>query len=204
MQMADDRSQDEPAEQLPETLVTPDEGEAKQEEVVEEKEETPPPAEDEVVEYEPFKMTEGFELHESANTAFVEAAKAAKMDQKSAQSMLDVATKEMQRQQSAREEEITGLLKKQNEQWVEAIKSDKEFGGDEYDNTIMMARKSLDQFGDDELKTYLANSGAGNNPAIIKLLARIEKQYGEKPIVDGEGGIPIEDAANALLDNTPD
>ena len=44
---------------------------------------------------------------------------------------------------------------KQTEGWAEAVKSDKEIGGDKLTSSISAAQRALDIFGGPELKQYL-------------------------------------------------
>jgi hypothetical protein len=138
--------------------------------VVEEKKET------ENIEYSDFVIPEGFEFNEDALNRFKEVSKESNVPQETAQKYIDLYTEIEQQKVEAQERETQEIV----EGWKNEIKSDPEFGGTKFDETIIRAKRTLHQFGNDNLKEVLIASGLGNHPEIIKLLAKVDKVNGEE------------------------
>lgn len=73
-------------------------------------------------------------------------------------------------------------------EWVNNIKTDKEFGGEKFNETIARAQRVLrdPEIGSTHLTQLLESTGLGDHPELIKLLARIDKKYGEDKTVEGK------------------
>ena len=71
-------------------------------------------------------------------------------------------------------DESVGILKKE---W-----------GENYDANVEMASRVGQEFGDQEFMDFLADSGAGNNPAMIKFLHKIGELGGEDNLEGGSTG----------------
>ena len=151
--------------------------------------------------YEDFKMPEGFSLGEEILGKFTEQAKAANLTQEQAQSMLNLASDNVQAMVNA---ERAKFVETRNT-WEESIKNDTEFGGPKFKETITRAQRTLSKHGDDDLKKFLSDSSFGSNPGLIKLLARVDKVLGEDQTPGGEkpgGSINSPDTlAGALFPN---
>lgn len=83
-------------------------------------------------------------------------------------------------------------------QWVDDCKSDKEFGGDKFDENASMARKAVEAFGDDDLKSLLNQSGLGNHPAVFRAFVRASKAITEAQVAKGDAATPARSAAEIL------
>lgn len=62
---------------------------------------------------------------------------------------------------------------------LDALKADKEFGGQNWDKSVSYVHRAIREFGGAELAQSLDRMGLGNEPALIKLFARIGKALGE-------------------------
>jgi hypothetical protein len=124
-----------------------------------------------------FAMPEGVQLDKTAADEFSTIAKELKLDQATAQKVADIGAKMAQRQTEAHAE----LVKS----WTEAVKSDKEIGGDKLAENLGVARKALETFGDPELRDVLNSTGLGNHPGLIKMMHRIGKAISEDRFVSG-------------------
>lgn len=69
--------------------------------------------------------------------------------------------------------------KKDSLQWVEDIKADKVLGGENFGRTLELNKKVTDFFGDEQFRTELAQSGFGNHPGLVRMLAKIGEAMGE-------------------------
>lgn len=131
-------------------------------------------AADEVVAFE-FKVPEGFELDEaSANEfkAIVEDKALTKSEL--AQKLADLAVKREQ----ARLEQHT----RQVADWTEAVKTDKELGGDKLPETLAIAKKAI-ALGPPELGELLNETGMGSHPAVVKWCFAVGKALSEDRMV---------------------
>jgi hypothetical protein len=145
-----------------------------------------------------FKPVEGRNLDSETMSTFAEVAKELGLTQDSAQKILDRMAPQMAQRQQAQIEAI-------RTEWVEASKTDAEFGGDKIAENLAVAKKALDQFGTPELRALLNESGLGNHPEIIRMMYRAGKSISEDTYVGraaGAGGKPLPksfaDAATAL------
>ena len=124
-----------------------------------------------------FSMPEGIALDKAASNEFSAVAKELKLDQATAQKVADVGIKMAQRQQEVFESTKTA--------WAEQARTDKDIGGDKFDQSMAVALKTLNSFGSPELKEVLNASGLGNHPAVIKLLVNAGKAISEDGLVIG-------------------
>lgn len=132
-----------------------------------------------------FKMPEGIELDKSASDEFSAIAKELGLNQDKAQKVADVAAKMVQRQQEAHEATV--------QSWIEAVKTDKEIGGEKLNENLSIARKTIETFGTPELKDILNATGLGNHPEIVKMALKIGKQISEDGFVRGANSKPTSD-----------
>jgi hypothetical protein len=103
------------------------------------------------------------------------------------------------------QEQTQQALEARNEQiskWEADIKADKEFGGDAYDQNLGMAVKAIEAFGDDDLRAFLDQTGAGSHPAVVKAFMRAGKTLGEAPVVGQANGSAKKNFASALYGNS--
>jgi len=88
----------------------------------------------------------------------------------------------------------------QQAEWAQEIKTDKEFGGEKFDLNAQKANQLLERFGDEQLFEYLASSGAGNNPAVFRLMSRIAAAIGEdSPVVTTTAAAPAKQDVLSIL-----
>lgn len=123
-----------------------------------------------------FKAPEGAELSEGVLSAYSEVAKKLNLSQEAAQSVIDGVIPAMQSQAQARMEAARN-------EWAEASRTDKDFGGDKLDANLGIAKKALDKFGSPALREMLRDTGLGNHPEVIRLLLRAGHAISEDKIV---------------------
>ena len=143
------------------------------------------------------------ELDPEVLTAFGEVAKELDLPQDSAQKVLDKVAPVIQARQAKVVEEV-------KLEWANDSKSDEEFGGENLNANLEIAKSSLKAFGTDALKDLLQESGLGNHPEVIRFMYRAGKAISEDAYVGnsegamGKGsGIPkdFNGIANALYSN---
>lgn len=67
--------------------------------------------------------------------------------------------------------------------WVELSKNDKEFGGPAFKENVELAKRVVNQFGSEEFKKALNETGLGNHPELIRFAHRIGKMMKEDQFV---------------------
>lgn len=76
----------------------------------------------------------------------------------------------------------------QLEAWYDESKSDKEFGGDKFEESSKLAVQAVDKFGTPELKELMNETGFGNNPEFIRFMYRVGKAIQEDNPGNGGNG----------------
>lgn len=128
-----------------------------------------------------FTAPEGRQFDAEVLSTFSEIAKELDLSQEGAQKVLDKMAPKMMERQAAQLEAI-------RTQWADASKSDAEFGGDKIGENLSVAKKALDSFGTNELRTLLNESGLGNHPEIIRFMYRAGKAISEDRYVGSSSG----------------
>ena len=141
-----------------------------------------------VEKYDRIDLPEGVEVDEVTVSEVISVAKELGLTKEQATAL---ATKQADIFKK-KDEGILATMKEIRKNWVEELKADKDFGGQRMTDTIREANKVVARFGDDALKKYL-KSGVGDNPSVVKLLARVGKALGEHRVVEGE---PAEEKLN--------
>ena len=141
-------------------------------------------------------LPEGYELPESTLEDFKALAKETNIKGEQAQKFVDLHTKIMQSQLEA--------YTIQRKEWVESLKRDPEFGGNKFSANVERANRVIARFGDADLKEVLKSTGLGDNPALVKFMAKVESVMSEDA---GGGGaksvaVPKKSAADLIFDKT--
>ena len=142
------------------------------------------------------------ELDPEVLTAFGEVAKELNLPQEAAQKVLDKVAPVIQAKQAK-------VVEQTKVEWANQSKSDQEFGGESLNDSLDVAKTSLDTFGTDALKSLLQESGLGNHPEVIRFMYRAGKAISEDSYVGnsegaaGKSNIPkdFNGIANALYSN---
>lgn len=72
--------------------------------------------------------------------------------------------------------------------WVDAIKNDKELGGDRYNQTVAEASRAFKATASPELQEIIRQSGLGNHPEYVRQMARIGRMMAEDTLIPGRSG----------------
>lgn len=123
------------------------------------------------------QMPDGVELDTAAAEEFKGIAKEYGLTQEQAQKVADIGAKMVQRQAEAHQAQV--------QTWVDAVKTDKEIGGEKLNENLAVARRTIDTFGSPELKEMLNVTGIGNHPEIVKLAYKIGKAISDDGFVRG-------------------
>lgn len=126
-----------------------------------------------------FQAPEGQTFDNAVLDAYSEVARELNLSQDDAQKLLDKVAPVMQARQQEQIEAVRN-------EWSELSKTDKEFGGENLNANLAVAKKALDAFASPELKTLLNEAGLGNHPEIIRFMYRAGKNISEDRIVTGQ------------------
>lgn len=137
-----------------------------------------------------FTAPEGMTLDGDAATALADWAKEHKLPQDAAQKVADIGIQMVQRQMEAYQAQVA--------QWADAVRTDKEIGGDKLAENLGVARKAIQTFGGAELREVLNSTGLGNHPVLVKAFHRIGKAIAEDGFVRG-GATTTTDPAAAFF-----
>jgi len=77
-------------------------------------------------------------------------------------------------------------VKNKVDSWPTELKQDKDFGGDKFNETVSLASRVLDHFGDASFKKELNESGLGNHPGLLKWAARVGRAMKSDELVVGK------------------
>lgn len=76
-------------------------------------------------------------------------------------------------------------FKEMRGEWVEQLRKDPQYGGDNFTKTCEQAKRALNRFATKELKEYLNQTGFGDNNQLVITFARIGAQMSEDTLVTG-------------------
>jgi hypothetical protein len=117
--------------------------------------------------YKDFELPEGMELDEDllkeATPLFSELG----LTKEQAQKFVDLQAKQVQSQVEAHTKQVN--------EWTEAVKNDKELGGEDFDKNIGIAKLGIEKVGSPELKELMDNYGIGSHPEMVRAFYKIGK-----------------------------
>lgn len=131
-----------------------------------------------------FVAPEGVTLDASLVAEFTPIAKELGLTQEQAQKVVDLHTKAI----AATETKIREAWESQQAGWLEAAKADPEIGGAKLTDTVAVAKKAMDRFATPQLREVLEQTGLGNHPELVRLMAKIGKAISEDTLVGVNAG----------------
>lgn len=148
--------------------------------------------------YADFVMPEGVEvdaaLLEKAGPMFKEIG----LSQDQAQMVVNLHAEQV-------EAMVTGQVEAFNQQvtdWEAAAKTDKEFGGDKFDENLSVAKVGMDKLATPELKDFLETTGAGSHPEMMRLFYRVGQLMKEDAPAGGNPTVAPKDRVSLLYPDT--
>lgn len=138
-----------------------------------------------------FKAPEGVKLDDAVVAEFSAVAKELGLPQDAAQKVIDKLAPKIAAQNA---QAFEAAIKSASDSWINAAKSDKEFGGEKLSENLAVAKKALDRFGTPELRKLLGaydpttnpqGTGLGNHPEIIRAFTRAGRAISEDKFVAG-------------------
>lgn len=119
--------------------------------------------------YADFTMPDGIEIDQTLLESATPMFKELGLNQEQAQKLVDFQAGQVQAAAQAQVDTFNQL----KDDWSNQSKSDKEFGGDNFEKNIGVARAALDTYGTPELTSLMNDYGIGNHPEIIRLLVKV-------------------------------
>lgn len=148
------------------------------------------------------------QMPDEDRAAFNAAFKDANLTQRQANSLYksyQVAGKKMAEQLNAQYQEA---FINRSKEWISAIKSDPEIGGDHYKDTKSNIGRVMARFGTPALRQFLNESQDGYNPEMVRFFNNVGKALSEDSFVNGNGGAPTHEDQikmdRGLYPNSPD
>jgi glutamyl/glutaminyl-tRNA synthetase len=68
---------------------------------------------------------------------------------------------------------IENSVAESKQAWLQAAQTDKEIGGDRFNESAEMAKRAVDHFGSPAFKQALEDTGLGNHPELIRVFRRV-------------------------------
>lgn len=130
-------------------------------------------------EYAEFTMPEGVELDPALTDKFKATAKELNLSQDKAQKLVELAAEMRQRDA----ETIVNM----RQEWIDQTKADPEIGGAKLNDTLAAAKRGLNAYGTPQFIELLNQSGLGNHPEVVRVMARAGRAVSEDKVVTGGG-----------------
>jgi len=117
--------------------------------------------------YKDFELPEGMELDENLLKEAAPLFSELGLTKEQAQKFVDLQAKQVQSQVEAHTNQVN--------EWTEAVKNDKELGGEDFDKNIGIAKLGIEKVGSPELKELMDNYGLGSHPEVVRAFYKIGK-----------------------------
>ena len=128
------------------------------------------------------KVPEGMTLDSEMLDKYTPVFKELGLTNEAAQRLADI---QIQAQQEA--------LVAQHTNWVQAVKSDPEMGGRNFENTKKNAQSAIARFASPELKLFYEQTGLGSHPEEMRAWSKVGAAMAEPQIMQGLAGAPARD-----------
>ena len=150
----------------------------------------------EVPEVYEFKAPEGLELNKEAVAEFTPIAKELNLTNEQAQKLVDIYGGQILKAMKANEEAQAATINS----WIDATKTDKEIGGAEFSNTLLLANNALEKLATPELRQLMLppsaenpkGLGLGAHPEVIRHFYRIGKNMAEDQRLVQGGNVEVQ------------
>ncbi|WP_347989486.1 hypothetical protein [Methylomonas sp. AM2-LC] len=137
------------------------------------------------IEYTDFSIPDGLTINADLLGEFTTAAKTYNLTQEQAQALADLGVKQAQSILKQVEDNKIAETLARDTAWLNASQSDPEIGGEKLQENVALAIKARDQLATPEFSKYLEDTGLGNHPEMIRMLAKVGKQLGEDGFLPG-------------------
>lgn len=121
--------------------------------------------------YADFNLPEGIELDSALMEQATPLFKELNLNQEQAQKLVDFQVEQVQARQTEQAEAFDQL----KGDWIDQSKSDPDFGGDDFEKNVGIARAAMTKFGTDGLTKLMDDYGVGNHPEVIRFMVKVGK-----------------------------
>jgi hypothetical protein len=153
--------------------------------------------------YDNLKLADGLEVADALLGKFKETAANAKLDEPTAQAVLDLLPDVLKGQMEA----IQASFQATQTEWTNTVNAMPEFTGANREVSLTKIGRVLDEFGTPEVRQLFDQTGAGNNPHLVQMFLKLADAVGEgNPTPQGRpngSGAGRKSAAEILYPNTP-
>lgn len=140
---------------------------------------------DKPIEYTDFTVAEDFTIADNDVAFFKEL----RLSQDQAQKVIDYETERVKSLHQDIEKAQLEAIDKQAATWLSEAKSDKEYGGKDYEQNLSVANTAIAKLGSDKLVAVLTQTGLANHPEMIRFAYKVGKLVAEDTTTnDGPGG----------------
>ncbi|MCE0854074.1 hypothetical protein LU689_29675 [Pseudomonas asiatica] len=124
-------------------------------------------------------LPEGYSISDEQLAAFSPVLKELGLTQEQADKLVAFDAQRSLAAQEASQQQAIEFRNKQVGEWEAALRSDAEFGGANFEASVAVAQQFLTDFGSPELSAFLAESGLGSHPEVVRMFHRAGKELGE-------------------------
>lgn len=143
------------------------------------------------------KLAEGFEVDEATTKSFVDVVNKFGLPRDAVAELVTLQSNAMK----AASEKGSALWTKMQEDWQKEIQADPDIGGEKLKENLGAVAKVLDKYGTPDLRAAFDLTGAGNNPHVIRFMAKIAKELNEPGPTTGVPASGAKDPAATLFPN---
>lgn len=145
-----------------------------------------------------FKLPDGSLLDPKTVDGLSAFSKENGLSQKQAQGVLDRENAAVAAYAGKQQE----TLKQTMEAWVPEIRNDAEIGGNNFNKSIESAKLVVQKFATPAFTKILNDTGFGNHPEIVRIFARIAKDYMPAEIIKAQNATPTrKETKDVFYDN---
>lgn len=131
------------------------------------------------------KAPEGSELNKEELDHWTPIFKDAGLSNEQAQTIADAALPYINEVVQQQQQSVIDQYNAAQEQQLNELKADKEFGGANWDKTTQEAQNAIRQFGGEDFTQFVTDMGLGNNATLIKVFAKVGRAIGDTQLGNG-------------------
>ncbi|MBI8280604.1 hypothetical protein JEY83_18825 [Pseudomonas aeruginosa] len=124
-------------------------------------------------------LPEGYDFSAEAQAEWSGVFKELGLTQEQASKLVEMDAKRQASWAQASEQAAIEYRNQQVSKWESELKQDAEFGGANFEANVTVAKQFLADYGTPELSAFLAESGLGSHPEVVRLFHKAGKELGE-------------------------
>ncbi len=124
-------------------------------------------------------LPEGYDFSAEAQAEWSGVFKELGLTQEQASKLVEMDAKRQASGAQASEQAAIEFRNQQVSKWESELKQDAAFGGANFEANVTVAKQFLADYGTPELSAFLAESGLGSHPEVVRLFHKAGKELGE-------------------------